>query len=123
LQPIQQRDNNYRGAAHIVRHIKKKGVHMYTLAQIANETKFAESRGIVFDFSPDDAQAYRMLSRIGQRFTVSRRMRAEMYSDIVCRKAMLQSRFEHFNRPPADDDGRDYEKLCLIRHENSGMDI
>jgi len=95
---------------------------MYSPEQLASETNFAESKGIVFDFSPADAQAYRMLSRIGQRFTVKRRMRAEIYSDIVCRKARLQRSFEYFNRCTHADDGRDYEKLCLIRRENSGMD-
>jgi len=63
---------------------------MYTLEQVVNEANFAESRGIMFDCSPADAQAYRMLHRIGQRFTINRRMRAEMYSSIVCRKADMQ---------------------------------
>jgi len=95
---------------------------MYTLEQIANEAMFAEAKGIIFDFSPGDCKAYRMLSRIGQRFTITRRMRVKMYSAIVCRKAVLQRRFEYFNRRTHADDGRDYENLCLIRHENSGID-
>jgi len=94
---------------------------MYSLEQLASETKFAESKGILFDCSPHDAQSYRMLSRIGQHFTVTRSMRAEMYHAVIWRKANLQRRFERSNRP-TNDDGRDYENLCLIMRENSGMD-